>query len=151
MEQLIKRYDNPAKRFLRRYRALLAQQASLQRSIEAAYERAYSCTARLKPIAVQGGNGAYDRMAEDIAIAADETAQLAETAQEVRKALHDVLEAISAVPDETQKAVLMLRYVEGLSWIAIQEKLNYERTQTLIIHGKALLFINKWMEENKNE
>ena len=95
---------------------------------------------------VSGGNGAYDRMAEDVAKITDETELLRETMGDVSAALKDVLRAIEAVPDEMQKTVLTLRYVEGLDWISIAEKINYERTQTLVLHGRALWSVRQWME-----
>ena len=148
MDNLIRKPENPAKTYLRRYRALVARQESIQRSINAAYDRAYSCTARLKPVTVTGGNGAFDRMAEDVAKIADETEQLREAKAKVNAALADVLRAIEAVPDEIQKTILTLRYVEGLDWISISEKIQYEERMTFILHGRALWNVRKWMEAN---
>lgn len=147
MENLIHKPENPAKTFLRRYRALVARQESLQRSINAAYDRAYSCTARLKPVTVTGGNGAFDRMAEDVAKIADETEQLREAKARVNADLAEILRAIEAVPDEMQKAVLTIRYVEGLDWISISEKIGYEISNTYILHGRALWNVRRWMEK----
>ena len=145
-ETTIRPAQNPAKAYLRRYRAMLARQESLKRSIEAAYDRSYSCTARIKPVTVSGGNGAYDRMAEDVAKIADETELLRETLGDVSAALADVLRAIEAVPDEMQKTVLTLRYVEGLDWISISEKIQYEERMTFILHGRALWNVRRWLE-----
>ena len=140
------RPENPAKTYLRRYRALVIQRDSLQRSIDAAYDRAYSCTQRLKPVHVQGGGGVYDRMAEDVARITDATEQLRDAKAKVDAALGEILTAINAVPDEMQKTVLMLRYVEGLDWRAIQETVNYEETQIFVIHGRALWHVRRWLE-----
>ena len=143
---LIHKQENPAKTFLKRYRALAIQRDSLQRSIDAAYDRAYSCTARLKPIHVQGGGNIYDRMAEDVARISDETEQFKAAKERAETALAEILEAIQAVPDEMQKTVLMLRYVEGLDWISISEKISYEERQTFVIHRRALWAVRKWLE-----
>ena len=143
---LIHKQENPAKVFLKRYRALAIQRDSLQRSIDAAYDRAYSCTARLKPIHVQGGGNIYDRMAEDVARISDETEQFKAVKEQAETALAEILEAIQAVPDEMQKTVLLLRYVEGLGWLDISEKIGYEISNTYILHGRALWNVKKWME-----
>jgi DNA-directed RNA polymerase specialized sigma24 family protein len=140
------RPENPAKTYLKRYRALLIQRDSLQRSIEAAYGRAYSCTQRLRPVRVQGGGSVYDRMAEDVARISDETEQLKAAKERAEAALAEILAAIQAVPDEMQKTVLMLRYVEGLDWISISERIGYEISNTYILHGRALWSVRKWME-----
>lgn len=142
-----RRPENPAKTYLKRYRALLIQRDSLQRSINAAYERATSCTVRLKPISVSGGAGAYDRMAEDVARISDETAQLEDAKAKTEMALSEIMEAIRAVPDEMQRAVLLLRYVEGLDWITLSERIGYEISNTYILHGRALWTVRRWMEK----
>jgi len=139
------RPENPAKTYLRRYRALVIQRDSLQRSIDAAYARATNITPRIKEINVQG-SGAQDRMAEAVARIADETGRLKEAKKKVDAALGEILRAIEAVPDEMQKTVLMLRYVEGLDWIGIQEEMKYERTQVFVIHGRALWHVRRWLE-----
>lgn len=144
---LIRKQENPARAFLRRYRAMCARQDSLLRSIDEAHIRAMSCTVRLKSIHVTGGNGAYDRMAEDVAHIVDAEDQLWAALQDVRSGLAEILEAISAVPDDAQKTVLTLRYIEGCSWPAIQEYMHYERTQAYVIHGWALQSVLRWMEQ----
>ena len=146
---LIRHTENPAKAFLSRYKYLCIQQESLQRSIQAAHDRALSCTVRLKPIHTQGGGGAYDRLAEDIAGKLDAEEQLAIDLGEISKDLADIRAAINSLQSEAQKTVLTLRYIEGLEWGDVQEKMGYERTQTYIIHGRALRNVLKWMEERK--
>ena len=143
------RPENPAKTYLRRYRALVIQRDSLQRSIDAAYDRAYSCTQRLKPIRVTGGGGVYDRMAEDVARISDETEQLKAAKERAEKALAEIMSAIQAVPDEMQKTVLMLRYVEGLEWHKVAVQINYTEAGVYVLHGRALWNVKKWMEGNK--
>jgi DNA-directed RNA polymerase specialized sigma24 family protein len=140
------RPENPAKTYLKRYRALLIQRDSLQRSIEAAYDRAYSCTQRLRPVRVQGGGSVYDRMAEDVARISDETEQLKAAKERAEKALAEIMSAIQAVPDEMQKTVLMLRYVEGLEWHKVAVQINYTEAGVYVLHGRALWNVKKWME-----
>lgn len=138
-------YDNPAKRFLRGYRALLVRRDSLAREIERRLESATGTTVRLKEISVQSG-GAYDRMAEDVARIVDAEGTLNEALKEIDKRLREILQAIESVPDEMQKTVLTLRYIEGLDWISIQGRIGYEERQTFVIHGRALVEVNKWLD-----
>ena len=144
----IRKPDNPAKAFLRQYRARKIRMESLSREIEKARERALSVTVRPKEINVQGSHAAFDSMAEAVCKAADASETLYAEWQECNRVLVQIMAAISAVPDEMQKTVLTLRYVEGLDWLGIQDKIGYERTQTLVIHGRALWNIKKWMEVN---
>lgn len=141
--------ENPAKLFLKRYRGLVKRQESLIRSIDAAYDRATSCTTRLKPVYTQGGF-AGDRMAEDIIRITDEKAQLEAQKKEVDAALAEILAAVNSVPDEMQKAVLTMRYIEGLGWLDISNEIGYELTATYEQHGKALLAINRWLGGREN-
>lgn len=141
-----RRPENPAKIYLRRYRALMLRQDSLRRSIDEIYAQACNVTQNIKPIRVQGG-GVTDRMAEDVARISDMTDRLREAERKTRDALEEILHAIEQVPDEMQRTVLTLRYIEGLDWISIAEKIHYEISNTYILHGRALWAVKKWMEE----
>ena len=147
MEQRLIHYDNPAKRFLRGYRAMMIRRESLLREIERRRESATGTTVRLKPIMVTGGSGAYDRMAEDVARIVDAEEALTSEIGEIGRKLAEILEAINSVPDEMQKTVLTLRYIEGLDWIAISEQIHYEERMTFVFHGKGLVAVNRWMEK----
>ena len=141
-----RRPENPAKTFLLKYRAMMKRRESLQRSIEEAYDRATSCTQRLKAVSVTGGNAAYDRMAEDVVMVADSTDQLKAVIKRIDRELANVLSAIDSVPDEMQKTVLTLRYVEGLGWVDISDRLHYEERQVFVVHGRGLWHVKKWLE-----
>ena len=141
------RPENPAKTYLKRYRACIYRVKSLERAIDEATARATSISVRLKPISVQNGNAAYDQMAEEVCRIADITVELREEAEKAWEVLAEVLKAIDSVQDEMQKTVLTLRYIEGLGWNEIQEKIHYERTQTLVLHGRALWAVNRWLKE----
>ena len=136
--------ENPAKTFLRSYRAQLIRVDALRRAIDEAMERATDISVQLKPIMVQS-NGVHDRMAEDVCKAADASSILIDELKKATAALNDVAIAIASVPDEMEKTVLTMRYIEGLDWITIAERIHYEERQTFIIHGRGLLAVNKWI------
>ena len=140
------RPENPTKTYLKRYRAALYRQQSLIRSLNALRDRQTNCTVKLKAVQVQSGGFVMDRMAEEVVRALELEDQIIEQERQAAKVLGEVLQAINAVPDEMQRTVLTLRYVEGLDWISIQERIGYERTQTLVLHGRALWAVNRWME-----
>ena len=143
------RPENPAKTFLKRYRAALYRQASLIRSLNALRDRQTNCTVKLKAIQVQSGGFVMDRMAEEVVRAMELEDLILEQEREAAKVLAEVLQAINAVPDEMQRTILTLRYVEGLDWLNIQERIGYERTQTLVLHGRALWAVNRWLDGKK--
>ena len=136
---------NPAKEYLKRYRWAVKRVDALRATIQDARERATGTTQRVKAVQVEGGKAAYDRMAEDVVYALEAEEQLGYELRELNGILHEVLEAIRAVEDEAQRTVLTLRYVNCMDWIGIQDAIGYERTQTLVIHGRALLEVNKWL------
>ena len=137
---------NPVKDWLSRYRFLMKRRDALQRAIDDARERSLSCTVRLKPIHVTGGSGAYDRMAEDTALIVDAEAQLIQVMEEADRELSEILAAIGSLQSEAQKTVLIMRYIACMDWTDIQAEMHYERTQTYIIHGRALNNIKKYLE-----
>ena len=146
MDGRLIKYDNPAKRFLRGYKALILRRDSLLREIERLRESITGTTVALKEDVVSGG-GASDRMGATVAQIVDAEEALKPVLAEITKSVGEIMAAIDSVPDEMQKTVLTLRYIEGKSWEDIQELISYERTQTLVIHGKALIEVNKWLEK----
>ena len=137
--------ENPAKTFLKRYRAMLKRKESLQRTIDEAYDRATSITQKLKEVTVSGGSP-HDKIADEVIRIADSTEQLKACVKQIDKELAAILAAIESVPDETQKTVLTLRYIEGLDWLTIQERMHYEKTQALVIHGRGLWNVKQWLQ-----
>lgn len=144
------RPENPAKTYLKRYRAALYRQQSLMRSLAALQDRQTNCTVKLNAIQVSSGGFVRDRMAEEIVRAMELEEQIQEQERIAAAVLKEVLDAIEAVPDEMQKTVLTLRYVEGLDWFKISEAINYEISNTYILHGRALWTVKKWLE-NRGE
>lgn len=137
--------NNPAKIWLKRYTALKSQYDSIQRDMAKRRECLTSISAPIGGDAVQSSSS--DRMASVIASIIDSEEDLAETARQIERSLREILEAIASVPDATQRAVLTLRYVEGLDWIRVAERVNYEISNTYIIHGRALEAVNRWLDE----
>lgn len=136
-----------AKQFLQRYRAMRARYASLCREIEQLRESLTGTTVQLKADVVTGG-GASDRMSATVAKMVDMEREISTEAAAAHEALDQVLAAIRAVPDETQRAVLTLRYVEGLGWNRIAERISYSERVVFRLHSKALAAVHDWMVEN---
>lgn len=139
------KYDNPAKRFLRGYRALLLRRESLLREIERMRESLTGITAPIKDDPVQT-SGTGDRMSDTIARIVDAENALNPALAEINESIEEILKAINSVPDEMQKTVLTMRYIEGLDWISIQGRICYEERQTFVIHGRALVAVNEWLK-----
>lgn len=145
---MIKRKDNPAKAFLRRYIALSGRVDALSLAISQAMERAFNTGVSLKEVKVLSSPAEYDQMARDVCNAVDACETLYQYKAEAEAALREILSAIDSLTDERQKELLTLRYVTGMGFKDIKEKIHYEETQMYVIHGRALIGINSWMERN---
>ena len=138
--------ENPAKAFLRRYTALCGRVDALQRAIDQAMQRAMNTSITLKEIKVLSSPAEHDPMARDVCTAVDACEILYQKKGEAEAALRDILAAIDSLKDERQKEILTRRYVTGQGFQMIGEQMHYEKTQVFVLHGRALLEINKWLE-----
>ena len=145
---MIKRKENPAKVFLRRYIALSGRVDALSLAISQAMERAFNTGVSLKEVKVLSSPAEHDPMAKDVCSAVDACETLYKFKAEAEAALREILTAIDSLTDEQQKEILTLRYIAGMGFKDIKEKIHYEETQMYVIHGRALMGINSWMERN---
>ena len=143
----MKKPSNPAKDFLRQYVSLRERVDSLQRAIDDAMSRAFNTSVTLKEIKVLSSPAESDPMARDVCNAVDACEVLYEYKKNAEEALRRILQAIDALSDEKQKTLLTLRYVEGAEFGRISELMHYEKTQIFVIHGRALVEVNKWLKE----
>ena len=141
----MKRQENPAKAFLRRYRALCGRVDALQRAIDDAMQRAMNTSVTLKEIKVLSSPAEHDPMAKDVCTAVDACEILYAEKDKAQASLLEILSAIDSLKDERQKELLTMRYVSGESFNDICEKMHYEKTQVFVIHGRALVEVNKWL------
>ena len=146
---MIKRKENPAKLFLLQYISLSGRVDALTRAINDAMERAWNTGVSIKEIKVLSSPAEHDPMARDMCDAVDATETLREYKAKADAVLRDILTAIDSVQDERQKLLLTLRYINGLNFKDIKESMHYEETQIFVIHGRALIEINKWLERRR--
>jgi DNA-directed RNA polymerase specialized sigma24 family protein len=102
----------------------------------------------LKEIKVLSSPAEHDPMARDIVNAIDSCEVLYKYKAEAETALREILSAIDSLTDERQKEILTMRYIAGMPFREIQEKIHYEATQMYVIHGRALIGINRWLNEH---
>lgn len=145
------RPENPAKVFLRRYVFLCGRVDALQRAIDEAMQRAMNTSITLKEIKVLSSPAEHDPMARDVCSAVDACAILYQKKDEAEKALREILAAIDSVKDERQKELLTMRYVNGDGYPAIASRMNYSEPAIYVLHGRALIEINKWMERRAKQ
>lgn len=140
-----KRKENPAKVFLRRYKGLSGRVDALSLAINDAMERAFNTGVILREIKVQSSPAEHDPMARDVCNAVDASEILYEYKAQAEAALREILAAIDSVPDEQQKEVLTRKYINGETFTQVAENMNYSEPGVYVIHGRALIEINKWL------
>lgn len=143
-------WTNPAKQFLRTYKALQLRRDSLLREVERMRESLTGTTVQIKQDVVTG-SGAVDRIGNTVPAIVDAEAVIRPELEEINKRIKAIFQAINSVPDEMQKTVLTLRYIECLDWLSIQERIRYEERQTFVIHGRALAHVNTWLSKRAQE
>ena len=142
---MMKKKENSAKVFLRQYLSLCGRIEALQRAIYAAEERAMSMNVTLKEIKVLSSPAEHDPMAADVCRAVDASEMLIEEKRKAEFALQRILDAIRSIADERQKELLTRRYINGDGFNDICEAMHYEKTQIFVLHGRALVEINRWL------
>lgn len=142
----MRKKENPAKTFLRQYLSLTARVDALTRAIDQAMARAFSISVTLRDVKVLSSPAEHDRMASDVCTAADASEILRQEKARADALLREILDAIDAVSDERQKAVLTMRYVEGMGFAEIAEKMHFSEPAIYVSHGRALVAVNKWLE-----
>ena len=136
--------QNPAKLFLQGYKALILRRESLLREVERMRESLTGTTVQLKQDVVTS-SGAQDRIGNMVPMIVDTEAEIRPELQEINDKIRRIMTAINSVPDEMQKTVLTMRYIERIDWLTISERIGYEISNTYIIHGRALDNINTWL------
>ena len=136
--------QNPAKLFLQGYKALILRRESLLHEVERMRESLTGTTVQLKQDVVTS-SGAQDRIGNMIPMIVDTEAEIRPELQEINEKIRRIMTAIASVPDEMQKTVLTMRYIERIDWLTISERIGYEISNTYIIHGRALDNINSWL------
>lgn len=145
----MRKAENPAKTFLRRYIGLMARVDALTRAIDRAMERAFAIGVTLKEVKVISSPAESDPMASDVCNAVDASETLYQEKAKAEVALREILIAIDSLDDEREKAVLTMRYINGLGFAEIAKNLFLSEPAVYVSHGRALVGINKWMEARK--
>lgn len=124
------------KEMLGQYRAAEREEERLALEIERWRSRGERMTAGYGPAPGGAGEG---RSLERTVVRIDElTRRLIEKRDELVSLRLSMGEAIDAAPDPRLRELLRLRYIEGMTWEAIAERMNYSYMQICRLHDKAL-------------
>lgn len=104
--------------------------------LDAARARGERVTRALDALA--GGGGAGDRVGEAAADLADQEAALLADYHALLKQQKEIGAAIARVPEDRQRMVLEMRYLQGLPFFRIAMTLHYDERQVYRLHERGL-------------
>lgn len=87
------------------------------------------------------GNGESDRLSNGIEKLIELNREIDSKIDRMADMQAEIISCISAIPNDTYRRVLKLRYIEGLKWDSIADIMHYDVDGKRIfsLHGKALL------------
>lgn len=122
---------------LKKYREAKAESDRLRGEIAALYSAAERMTTVLKMVPGGGGGG---RKIENAIEGIDElAARLGEKQNEAITLRRSIENSISKVSDGRLRILLEYRYIDGMTWDCIADKMGFEDVRWVYrLHGKAL-------------
>lgn len=132
-----------AKEYLNRYRQINAR---IDGKIdEIAHLR--SIAAKLSPTARFDKSGnVTDKVGRTVAKIVDLEREIDAEIAELERTRAEIIDTIAAVGDENMRTLIEYRYINGLSWRRIAEKMNYaEKYVTGVLHRRVLHEIEKML------
>ena len=140
MMELSKKEENHKKiHWLNRYRAAIREERIIEDEIRKLRESKMSPSVSLSGMPHSSGQGDLSSYAAKLD---EQIRKLQEWKQEKAKMYEDILSRIRRVEDDNQRALLICRYIKGMSWEDIAVKLGYTWRHVHRIHSQALDGIN---------
>lgn len=90
---------------------------------------------------VPRGNGEKDKLSTGVGKLIELNRKIDEKIDHLANMRAEMVSCIDALPNDTYRRVLKLRYIEGLKWDSIADIMHYDTDGKRIfsLHGKALL------------
>ena len=127
-------------RYLSRYRRLNQRIDRLLEEQSRWRERALKITPTLSQATGGGGSGSPIERPMDKVLEID--VEINREIDEMQIARKEIRETLNQLEDESLKLLMEYRYIDGLTWERIAEKMHYSWRHTCRLHGEALAKIN---------
>lgn len=127
-----------AKRTLQKYESLNKEISAKQACIDRWYESATRATPSLEAERVSG-TGDRSRVETAMIRKMDMEAVLDRKIDQLRKMRYDILNAVDAMDDPNERAILQFRYIAGKSWAFIMTKMEIAERTSFRLHESALI------------
>ena len=126
-------------RYLSRYRRLNQRIDRLLEEQSRWRERALKITPTLSQAPGGGGSGSPIERPMDKVLEID--IEINREIDEMQIARKEIRDTLNQLEDENLKLLMEYRYIDGLTWEQIAEKMDYSRQWVTSLHGTALLKI----------
>ena len=126
---------HPASAYLGSYVAIKKQIEALENEMSYLREKATYATPNIEKA---GHSVRVDAMAALAVRRVDVETRLANMIEHLRECLDMRLWLLDQLDNPMHKLILTYRYINGLSWMEIRQKINYEESAAYEIHGRAL-------------
>lgn len=123
-------------RYLSRYRRLNQRIDLLLEEQGRWREKAMRITPVLSPVPGGGGSGSPIERPMDKVLEID--AEINREIDELQTVRQEIRAALNQLEDENLELLMEYRYIDGLTWERIAEKMDYSRQWIFSLHGKAL-------------
>ena len=123
-------------RYLSRYRRLNQRIDRLLEEQGRWREKAMRITPVLSPVPGGGGSGSPIERPMDKVLEID--AEINREIDELQIVRQEIRAALNQLEDENLKLLMEYRYIDGLTWEQIAEKMDCSRQWVFSLHGKAL-------------
>lgn len=127
-------------KWLSRYRILSRKVDDLTEELEQWRTRATKITPTLSQEPRGAGNG--DKLQSSVVKICELEEELDQKIRELLSQRKEIVAVLDSLSDDNLRQLMRYRYIKGMTWDEISEKMNYSRTQTCRIHGRALDKIN---------
>lgn len=138
-----------AKEYLEQYQQALAKISATNVQIEELETILTSTSIRTDGVKVQ--TSVTNSREELLADLVDMQIELNHMARDAFLLAQEVLMTITKTEDPAMIRLLIYRYVDGMKWEDISERMHFERSWTFRIHAKALKKVEKILFEQRSD
>lgn len=124
------------KTWLKSYQYLLKEAERIEEELEYWRSKAEKMTREMS--GQPSGSGGGDQVSSSVEKIMELEEELEDKHKDLLERKEAIETAIDALPNETYRLLLKLKYINGNKWETIAVKMNYNYRWTLYLHGRAL-------------